>query len=62
MIPEQPLSINLPALHSTPRAQCQHVEESIDKEFDPGVICLHYTIYVHTLAVFADTIDDKNTA
>ena len=49
MIPEQPLSINLPALHSTPRAQCQHVEESIDKEFDPGVICLHYTIFSRTM-------------
>ena len=49
MIPEQPLSINLPALHSTPCAQCQHGEESIDKEFDPGVICLHYTIFSRTM-------------
>ena len=34
-----------PALHSTLGAQCQHGEESIDKEFDPGVICLHYKIF-----------------
>ena len=47
MIPEQPLANNLtsPALHSTLSAQCQHGEESIDKEFDPGVICLHYKIF-----------------
>lgn len=47
MIPEQPLANNLtsPALHSTLGAQCQHGEESIDKEFDPGVICLHYKIF-----------------
>lgn len=41
--------ITSPALHSTTGAQCQHGEESIDKEFDPGVICLHYTIFSRTV-------------